>query len=241
METVNKLLLGIIGCALLSSCSNKPPLPKTKIVDTKIMDYNNGSRVTILTQNAINGNVIKDTDNSLNIVSKADNAKLIGLKTLQIAATLFGGGNANVYGHGKEQLKGNHIASVKNKTMDYLIPELRATLENIDIQTVTDSKITIEPYKFKLMYESLGNNNYEFRYSTTISVGDFYHLCSSGDLLPSERVQPIDRWEKNNYALTQVLTKKIIKNCFVKINEVQKKEKLKNALLKTTSIRDTLN
>lgn len=236
MGIVNKLSLGIIGCALLSSCSNNPPLPKTKIVDTKIMDYNNGSRITILTQNAINGDVIEDTDNSLNIVSKADNAKLIGLKTLQIAAALLGGGSSNVDGYSKEQLKGNYIESVKNKTMEYLYPEIRTTLENIDIQPVKDSKITVEPYKFKLIYEGLGNNDYEFRYSTTISVGDFHHVCSSSDLLSSERVQQIDKWEKNNYELTQALTKKIIKNCFVKINEAQNKEKLKNALLKTTSI-----
>lgn len=236
MVVVNKLLLGITGCALLSSCSNNPPLPKAKVVDTKIMDYNNGSRITILTQNAINGDVVEDTDNNLNIVSKADNAKLIGLKTLQIAATLLGGGSSNVDGYSKEQLKGNYIASVKNKTMDYLSAELRTTLENIDVQTGTDSKIIIEPYKFKLIYEGLGNNDYEFRYSTTISVGDFHHVCSSSDLLSSERIQPIDQWEKNNYELTQVLTKKIIKNCFIKINEVQNKEKLKNTLLKATSI-----
>lgn len=236
MGIVNKLLLGIIGSALLISCSNNPSLPKKKIVDTKIMDYNNGSRITILTQNAINGDVVEDTDNNLNIVSKTDNAKLIGLKTLQIAATLLGGGNSNIDGYSKEQLKGNYIASVKNNTMDYLYPELRATLENINVQAEKYPKITVEPYKFKLIYEGLGNNDYEFRYSTTITVGDFHHVCSSSDLLSSERVQPIDKWEKNNYELTQFLTKKIIKNCFVKINEVQNKEKLKNALLKTTSI-----
>lgn len=236
MVIVNKLFLGIIGCALLSSCSNNSSLPKSEIVDTEIMDYNNGSKITILTRNAINGDVMGDTDNSLNIVSKADNAKLIGLKTLQIAATLFGGGSSNVDGYSKEQLKGNYIASVKNKTMDYLNPELITTLENIGVQTEKDSKIIIEPYKFKLIYEGLGNNDYNFIYSTTISVGDFHHVCSSSDLLSSERVQPIDKWEKNNYELTQVLTKKIIKTCFVKINEAQNKEKLKNALLKITLI-----
>ncbi|EKI3327385.1 hypothetical protein PEH87_005417 [Salmonella enterica] len=84
-----------------------------------------------LTQNAINGDVIKDTDNRLNIVSKADNAKAIGLKTLQFAAMLLGGGRGRVDGYSKEQLKGIYIDSVKNKTMAYMNPELDAILEKL--------------------------------------------------------------------------------------------------------------
>lgn len=98
--------------------------------------------------------------------------------------------------------------------MDYFNSEIRTTLKNIDIRTGKDSKIIIEPYKFKLIYEGLGNNDYEFRYSTTISVGDLHHVCSSSDLLSSERIQPIDQWKKNNYELTQVLTKKNHKKLF---------------------------
>ncbi len=230
MNNFNKLLLSAAECVLLVSCSTSQPLPKTKIVDERVIDYDNGSRITVLTQNAINGDVIEDTDNTLNIVSKADNAKLIGLKTLQIAATLIGGGSTNVDGYSKEQLKGNYIASVKNKTMDYLNPELDEMLKNLVLPAGSTYKVIVKPYKFKLIYEDMGNNDYEFRYSTTISSGDFQQVCSSSDLLSSERIQPVTEWEKDNYELTQLLTKKIIKKCFEKINEKQNKDRLINAL-----------
>lgn len=232
MKTVNKLLSVLMGCALLISCSNKPPLPKSKVVDTNIIDLDNGSRITIITKNAINGDVIEDTDNRLNLVSKAENAKLIALKSLQIAATLLGGGGSSINGHSKEQLKGTYIESVKNKTMDYLTPELRKTLENLNVQTGENPSIIVQPYKYKIIYEGLGNNDYEFIYSTTIHSGDFRYVCSSSNLLSTERVQSIDKWQENNYELTQSLTKKIIENCFSEINESKNKERLKNALLK---------
>lgn len=232
MKTISKFLLNTAGCVFLSACANTTPPPKTKIVDTRIIDYDNGSRVTVLTLNAINGEVVEDTDNSLNVVARTENVKLIGLKTMQIAAAFFGGGEANFSGYSKEQLKGIHINSVKNKTMDYLNPELDETLKSINMYIFKDAEIKIQPYKFKLIYEDLGTNKYEFLYSATISSGDFNYTCSSSDLLSSERIQSIDNWEKDNYNLTQILAEKIIKNCFSKINEKDNKEKLKNELLK---------
>jgi len=234
LKNLNGLLLSTFGCVLLSACANSPSPPRTKIVDTRTIDFGNSSRITVLTQNAINGDVVEDTNNTLNVVSKADTATLVGLKTLQIAATLLGGGSSNTDGFSKEQLKGNSIPSVKNKTMDYLNPELDTMLKGMNTYTGKDAKIIVQPYKFKLIYEGLGNNNYEFKYSTTISVGDFDQVCSSNDLLSSERIKPIDEWEKNNYELTQVTTQKIIKNCFEKINQAENKAKLRNALLKST-------
>ncbi|EAM9431233.1 hypothetical protein BCN13_25010 [Salmonella enterica] len=225
----NKLSLVILGCAFLSSCVPPPPPPKTTIVDTRTVRIASGSDITILTQNAINGDVIKDTDNRLNIVSKADNAKAIGLVTLQFAAMLLGGGSGRVAGYSKEQLKGIHIDSVKNKTMTYLNPELDAILEKIPTSG-KDIKITVEPYKFKLIYDGLDNNNYEFIYSTTISSGNFHQLCSGNYLTSSERIQPIDTWERNNYELTQIMAKKIIKNCFEDINHAENLAKLANAV-----------
>ena len=231
MKKSRAVLLSTLGCVLLSGCSNHPLPPKTAIVDTRIIDANNGARITVLTQNAINGDVIEDTDNTLNLVSKADNTKLLALKTLQFAATLLGGGSGDVNGYSKEQLKGNHINSVKNYTMDYVNPQLDEMLKTIDFGAAQGAKIIIKPYKFKLIYEGLTNDDYEFRYSTTIRVGDFYKVCSSEDLLSSERVQPISLWEKNNYQLTQALTQKIIKNCFYEINQKQTKEQFTKALL----------
>lgn len=225
----NKFSLVILGCAFLISCTNNPPPPRTTIVDTRTVRTASGSDITILTQNAINGDVIKDTDNSLNIVSKADNAKVIGLKTLQFAAMLLGGGSGSVDGYSKEQLKGTHIDSVKNKTMEYLNPELDAILEKLPA-TDRSVKITVEPYKFKLIYDGLDNNNYEFIYSTTISAGNFYQLCSGNYLTSSERIQPIDVWERNNYELTQIMVKKIIKNCFEDISHAENLAKLTNAI-----------
>ncbi|OQM39076.1 hypothetical protein BZK42_26845 [Citrobacter braakii] len=226
----NKLSLVLLGCLFLCSCADNPPLPKTKIVDTREFRTDSGSVVTILTQNAINGNVIDDTDNSLNLVTKADNAKVMGLKILQFTAGLLGGGNTSVNGYSKDGLKGNYIDNVNNKTMEYLNPELDSLLNNINIPSGRISKITVEPFKFKLIYDGLDNDNYQFIYSTTISAGDFYHVCSSNSLISSEQIRPFSEWEKNNYELTQSMTRKIIKQCFENINSGEK-DKLEKGLL----------
>ncbi|HAF2130947.1 TPA: hypothetical protein G9F27_005279 [Salmonella enterica] len=218
----SKLTLVILCCLFISSCAENPPLPKTKIVDTREFRTDSGSVVTILTQNAINGNVINDTDNSLNLVSKADNAKVIGLKALQFAAGLLGGGNASVNGFSKDDLKGNYIDNVKNKTMEYLNPELDSLLNSIKAPSERINKITIKPFKFKLIYDGLDNDNYQFIYSTTISAGDFYHICSSNSLISNERIRPFSEWEKNNYELIQTETRKIIKQCFEDISSGEK-------------------
>lgn len=218
----SKLTLVILGCLFISSCAENPPLPKTKIVDTREFRTDSGSVVTILTQNAINGNVINDTDNSLNLVSKADNAKVIGLKALQFAAGLLGGGNASVNGFSKDDLKGTYIDNVKNKTMEYLNPELDSLLNSIKAPSDRINKIIIEPFKFKLIYDGLDNDNYQFIYSTTISAGDFYHICSSNSLISNERIRPFSEWKKNNYELIQTETKKIIKQCFEDISSGEK-------------------
>lgn len=228
-----KFKLGFIalGCATLTSCANHPAPPKTAIIDTRIVSIDNGSTVTILTQNAINGDVIEDTDNSLNVVSKTDNAKVAGLKALQFAAMLLGGGGGSVNGHSKEQLKGTHLNNVQNKTMEYLNAEIDRTLKPLNITSSNKkNEIIVKPYKFKLIYDGLDNNDYEFIYSTTISVGDFYYTCSSQNLLSTERIQSIDKWESNSYGLTQTMAKKVITQCFESINSGENKMKLTNAL-----------
>lgn len=208
MKNSNALSMVLISCVFLSACSNTPPPPKRKIVDTRSIETDNGSKITILTENAINGEVIEDTDNSLNLVAKTENVKLLGLQTLQVAAALLGGGSASVEGYSKEQLKGVHIDSVKNKTMDYLNPEFDLTLKSIKSYSGKNGAVIVQPYKFKLIYEGLGSDDYEFIYSTTIRSGNFIQVCSSSDLLSSERIQPIRKWEENNYELTQSVTKK---------------------------------
>ncbi|ECB3302204.1 hypothetical protein EWD94_24890 [Salmonella enterica subsp. enterica serovar Newport] len=226
----SKLALVILGCLFISSCAENPPLPKTKVVDTREFRTDSGSVVTILTQNAINGNVIDDTDNSLNLVSKADNAKVIGLKALQFAAGLLGGGSTSVNGFSKDDLKGTYIDNVKNETMEYLNPELDSLLNRINTPSGSSNKITIQPFKFKLIYDGLDNDNYQFIYSTTISTGDFYHICSSSSLISNERIRPFSEWDKNNYELIQLMTRKIIKQCFDDINSGEK-DKLEKVFL----------
>lgn len=218
MKVKNKLLLITTGCFLLSSCTNRPPLPKRSIVETKTVQADNGSSITILTQHAINGNVIEDTDNHLNIVAKSDSAMLVGLKVLQFAAMFAGGGNGQVDGFSKEQLKGKYVKSVKNKTMEYVEPELNRLLKNISLATDQNYQVTIMPYKFKLIYEGLSNDDYELRYSTDVTIGQSTYHCSSADLISTDKIKPINAWEKDNYDLTQVMAKKVITNCFDKIN-----------------------
>lgn len=236
MKATYKFSLSIVGCVFLISCATKPPLPKKAIVDTRVFNNENGSKINILTQNAINGDVIEDTDNNLNVVSKSDNAKTAGLKALQFTAMLLGGGGGSVNGYSKEDLKGVYIASVKNKTMDYLNPELDEILKSINTPVNKKNEITVEPYKFKLIYSDLGSDDYEFRYSTMIITGDFYHICSSSDLVSSDRIKPISAWEENNYELTQVIAKKVIKNCLVNISKGESRVKLTNALLLSTEV-----
>ena len=229
----SKLTLIILGCIALSSCSQRPLPPRTTIVDTRVVEMGNGSNVTVLTQHAINGDIVEDTDNNLNIVSKTDNTKAVGLKVLQFTAMFLAGGNATVNTHSKEQLKGNHIASVKNKTMEYLNPEIDTLLSQTDIRASSGSKITIQPYKFKLIYNGLDDDDYEFVYSTTITAGDFHHVCSSNQLISTDRIQPFSHWENDNFNLTQTMTKKIINECILKLSSDENKEKLLNNLTRS--------
>lgn len=232
MMTVKyKMVLTILGSIVLSSCSNHSNPPRTKIVDSKIIKTNNDSNITILTENAINGDVIEDTDNNLNIVYKSENAKVIGLKTLQFAAMLLGGGSGNIDGYSKEQLKGEYIASVKNMTMNYLEPEIITLLNDLSIPSGTGYEIVVQPYKFKLIYDEIGSDKYEFRYSAIIRAGIFQHVCSSSNLISTERIRPISEWEKNNFELTQVMAKKIIKSCIHDFDGRAERDRLTKALI----------
>ncbi|HAT1684233.1 TPA: hypothetical protein I8Y21_005010 [Klebsiella oxytoca] len=231
MKTKSESVFMIIpGCIALSACSS-PVLPGTTVVDTRTVRTDSGADVTVLTQHAINGDVIEDTDNTLNVVSRMDNAEAAGLKTLQFAAMLLGGGSGSISGYSKEQLKGTHISTVKNRTMEYLNPVLDATLNKINIPPGRKDKITVQPYKFKLIYNGLDNDNYDFIYSVTIRAGNFYHICSDNSLTAAESTRPYEVWEKNNYALTQAMAEKIITLCFEDINSGKNKEALTRALV----------
>ena len=232
MDNKYKMTLLAFGGLALSACSTTQP-PKTKIVDTRVVKLSNGSKIDVLTQNAINGDVIEDTNNSLNLVAKSDNAKVVALKTLQFAAVLLGGGSSQVNTFSKDQLKGTYVGSVQNRTMEYVNPELDKLLTSADIPSNVNKEIIIQPYKYKLLYEGLDTSDYTFLYSATIKSGDYYHTCSSSDLLSAERTRPISDWEKNNYELTQTVAKKIIAECFKTINSPAEKTKLIAALSST--------
>ncbi|OCG16661.1 hypothetical protein A9G09_02435 [Gilliamella sp. wkB292] len=226
--------LFIVTCSMLSliSCANRESLPRTIIVNTDTITLNNGTTVDILTENAINGDVVDDTNNYLNIVSRADTAKVVGLKVLEFA-TLFldGTGSGSIDGFSKEDLKGSYINSVPNKTMDYLTPQLYTIIKKFDANNQKDNVITIQPYKFKLIYDGLTDNKYNFIYNTTIRTNGFHFDCSEqNDLTPEERTKPFNEWEINNYQLVQDTASKAINACINRLKSEQNITNFENAL-----------
>lgn len=221
--------IGVIAllAIFISACTNKPAPPKSNVVSTRILSLNNGKTIEVFTEHAINGDVIEDTDNVLNLVTKTDRTKAIGATALQFGVSLLFGGQTKTFT--KEQLKGNHIDLVKNKTVDYINPQLDVLLNDLNINTIQPNKISIEPYKFKLIYGDR-DDKYDFIYSFSIKINDYYQRCSSNDLISSDTSKNIEEWENNNYELTQVIAKKIVDNCFEKMKVRAEREKLEKAI-----------
>ncbi len=225
--------LFIVTCSMLSliSCANRESLPRTTIVNTDTITLNNGTTVDILTENAINGDVVNDTNNYLNIVSRGDTAKVVGLKVVQFATAFFGANSGNINTFSKEDLVGNYIKSVPNKTMDYLAPQLYTIIKKFDANNQKDNVITIQPYKFKLIYDGLTDNKYNFIYNTTIRTNGFRFDCSEqNDLTPEERTKPFNEWEINNYQLVQDTASKAINACINRLKSEQNMTNFENAL-----------
>ena len=221
-----RYLIVIFSLFFLISCSNnRTPIPKTKIVNTDTIALKNGATVSILTENAINGDVVEDTNNYLNIVTRSDTATVVGLKIAQYAASIFSYTGGGVSGFTKEDLKGSYINTVPNPTMNILNPQLSTIVKTLKANKQKENTIIVQPYKFKLIYDGLTDDKYNFIYSTSISSENFEFVCSSDDLVASDKTKPFTEWENNNYQLVQDITLKLIDNC---INKLKLKENLSN-------------
>ena len=221
-----RYLIVIFSLFFLISCSNnRTPIPKTKIVNTDTIALKNGATVSILTENAINGDVVEDTNNYLNIVTRSDTATVVGLKIAQYAASIFSYTGGSVSGFTKEDLKGSYINTVPNPTMNILNPQLSTIVKTLKANKQKETTIIVQPYKFKLIYDGLTDDKYNFIYSTSISSENFEFVCSSDDLVASDKTKPFTEWENNNYQLVQDITLKLIDNC---INKLKLKENLSN-------------
>ena len=221
-----RYLIVIFSLFFLISCSNnRTPIPKTKIVNTDTIALKNGATVSILTENAINGDVVQDTNNYLNIVTRSDTATVVGLKIAQYAASIFSYTGGSVSGFTKEDLKGSYINTVPNPTMNILNPQLSTIVKTLKANKQKENTIIVQPYKFKLIYDGLTDDKYNFIYSTSISSENFEFVCSSDDLVASDKTKPFTEWENNNYQLVQDITLKLIDNC---INKLKLKENLSN-------------
>lgn len=214
---------------ILCSCSNnREPLPRTKIVKTENIVVDNGAMISIITEHDINGGVIYNTDNYLNVVSRSHTAAAVGLKIAQFATSFFTGGAT--YGFTKEDLNGSYIESVPNTTMDYLTPELYKILKKIHLNKQKENSITIKPFKFKLIYDGLTDDKYNFVYKTFISSGDFNFVCSDNDLDVNDKLKPVSEWENDNYQLVQNSALKAINTCIKRLNSNEELIKLESAL-----------
>ncbi len=221
-----RYLIVIFSLFFLISCSNnRTPIPRTKIVNTDTIVLKNGATVNILTENAINGGVVEDTNNYLNIVTRSDTATVVGLKIAQYAASIFSYTGGGVSGFTKEDLKGSYINTVPNPTTDILNPQLSTIVKTLKANKQKENTIIVQPYKFKLIYDGLTDDKYNFIYSTSISSENFKFVCSSDDLVTGDKTKPFSEWENNNYQLVQDITLKLIDNC---INKLKLKENLSN-------------
>ncbi len=228
-----KLCIAIsIVCMSTACTSNRPPLPKESITSTKAVTLQNNNHINLVYATTINS----DKDNSqtlLNVVSRSDTSKAVGLTVLQFGAQmLVGGGSVN--GFTKEDLKGNNIESVKNPYIDNIEPALTAYLNTLPIkESTTTHDVKIIPGKFKLMYDGLNSETYNFIYSVSIifnASGKGYVLgtCSANELTSGDYQKPYSQWEKSNFALASQIAQKTINNCFDKF----KTEKYKTQIVK---------
>lgn len=218
----------IVSLFFLASCSNR--LPRSAIVNTDTIVLNNGSKITILTEHAIYGDVVYDTNNHLNVVTRGDTAQVVGLKVAQFAIGLFGGVGGSVNGFTKEDLKGTYITSVPNQTMDILKPQFYVILKKLKANKQKENTITIRPYKFKLIYDGLTDNKYNFIYNTTIRSDHYSFECSSDDLVEDDKSKPYTDWEENNYQLVQDVTSKAITACMNRLKSSKNISDLERAL-----------
>lgn len=218
----------IVSLFFLASCSNR--LPRSAIVNTDTIVLNNGSKLTILTEHAINGEVVDDTNQYLNVVTRSDTAQVVGLKVAQFAIGLFGGVGGSVNGFTKEDLKGTYITSVPNQTMDILKPQLFIILKKLKANKQKENIVTIRPYKFKLIYDGLTDNKYNFIYNTTIRSDHYSFECSSDDLVEDDKSKPYTDWENNNYQLVQDAMFKAINTCMSRLKSIENLSELEKAL-----------
>ncbi|OCG13701.1 hypothetical protein A9G24_07445 [Gilliamella sp. App6-5] len=223
-------ILGFSSLVLIACSSNRESLPRTKAVSTDTIVLNNGSTINFITENAINGQVVEDTNNYLNIVTRGDTAQVVGVKVVQFATSLFTLNSGSISSFTKEELKGKYVESVPNKTMDILTPELYAILKKINANKNKNNTVTVQPYKFKLIYDGLTDNKYNFIYTTYIRSNNFEFVCSDKDLALDDKVKPFSDWEMNNYQLVQDVTLKAINTCMDRLKLHKNITELEKAL-----------
>lgn len=228
MKILKFLILNFSFFVLISCSNHRESLPKTKIVSTDTLILNNGSKINIIIEDSINGDIVEDTNNYLNVVTRSDTAQVVGLKVAHFATMMLGGLGGTTQTFTKEDLKGNYINSVPNKTIDYLKPELYTILKEINANN--DNSITIRPFKFKLIYDGLTDNKYNFIYNTYISSKYFNFICSNDDLSLDDKTKPFNDWEFNNYELVQDATLKAIKTCMTRLKSSENMSKLEESL-----------
>lgn len=228
-----------VSAFLLAACAGNPPkLPTEKISASKDIPLSGDNHVALRVASVINSEQ-KNSQNVLNVVSRSDTAQVVGLKALQFGLMLFSGGvgTQQVDGFSKENLKGTNIDGVVNPSASDLEPGLVALLNSVSLKPEAAGKaVKVSPGKFKLIYDGLNSDNYNFVYDTTITFstdttkGSYSYTCDSTSLMSQDRQKSYDEWTRDNYAQVRKVTQKLAEQCMGELNSSANKEKVVQAL-----------
>lgn len=223
-----------IGLMTTACTSNKPVLPREAITSTKAVTLQNNNHINLVYATTINSNQY-NSQTILNIVSRSDTSKAVGLTVLQFGAQMLAGGGA-ISSFSKEDLRGHNIESVKNPYMDDIEPLLTEYVNSLPLKDSTTSHdIKIIPGNFKLMYDGLDSEAYNFIYSVKIifnAGGKGYAMgtCNAKELTSADYQRLYSQWEKNNFELAAKVAQKIISNCFEKFKTEKYKTQITKAM-----------
>lgn len=204
------------------SCTTNPP-PKDNVLKSNDITLKDGSliKVNYAYNKAVND---KDKIQYLHIVHPSHAVGTTGLYIVSgILKAFTQGGSINTFN--KEDLVGSEI-KVENINLSYTYPKYIEFLKKNLVMTkkgnYINSPITVYPGRFYLVYdEMVGNDNYTLYAKFIIDFQDtIWHKRTIYNFSCSESAKgkTEKEWSANNYGLTVIEGKKLIDQCFSKMD-----------------------
>lgn len=216
----------IIFSVLLFGCSSNRTPPEDKLIESGIIELDNGGKIKLdFSEYAYSP---RPPQHTLNVVTRTDTSKAVGLKVLQAGTALLGV-SSNIPSFSKEDLKGTNMPT-EDVGKDYFYVQFKEMLKTQLVlkneMDYTKYPITIYPGTFKLIYDGLTESTYSLDYSISITPpvekisGKRNYQLESGKLCSGKlEGKPYSYWEEDNYLNAVNFAKETIDKCLAGYKE----------------------